>query len=92
VVVVTATLVGPLGGLPFELDATPIAMAAMPAAPNRTQVVVLKPTSWACLTPAGLPGVNEAVSAAIAAEAVNADDKMMAVNVRIGSPQCIVFL
>ena len=85
-VVVTARLVGPLGGLPFELDATPMAMAVIAPAPNRTQAVVFRPTSWACLTPAGLPGANEAVSAAIAAEAANADDNTMAINLRMISP------
>src|SRR6266702_6941490 len=87
VVAVTARFCGPLTGLPFELDATPIAIAATTPVPMSTQVVVF---ISACLTPAGLPGASGPISAARAAEAIKVDDKATAIKVRMFSPQCLL--
>src|SRR6266404_1580168 len=83
VVVVTARFSGPLTGLPFELDATPIAIAASAPTPIRTQGVVPIFISWACLTPAGLPVVSGLTSAARAVEAIKVDDRATAISVRM---------
>jgi hypothetical protein len=77
-------LVGPVG-LPLELAATPIAIAATATNPISTISVELSSAWW---TPAGLPGASGAVfSAATATEdASKLADKIMAVNARIKAP------
>jgi hypothetical protein len=92
VAVVTASGGFDCNVLPLELDATPIAIAVIAPAPNRTQVVVLI-SICACFTPAGLPGASGATSAAMAAEASKVDDKAMAIKERIIFPSVsFVFL
>src|SRR5258706_7579729 len=86
---VTARFCGPDVGLPFELDATPIAIAATTPAPISTQVVLF---ICACLTPAGLPGASGPTSAARAVEAIRVVDKAMAISVRMVPLSAFFFL
>src|SRR3954462_1414044 len=89
VVAVTATCGVAPTGLPFELEATPMAIAATAPTPIRIQPV------WpicACLMPAGLPAASgPALSAAKAADANKVVDKATAIRVRIFSPSDILF-
>src|SRR5471032_660653 len=81
VVAVTAMLFCWPTGLPFELEAAPMAIAATAPTPSRIQPV------WpicASLTPAGLPaGSGPTLSAAKAADASKVVDKATAIRVRM---------
>src|ERR1700712_1333441 len=81
VVAVTWTLFCAPTGLPFELEATPMAIAATAPTPIRIQPAW---PIWACLTPAGLPAASgPELSAAKAADAIRVVDKATAIRVRM---------
>jgi hypothetical protein len=80
VVVVTARGVDACTGLPLELDATPIAIAATTPVPISTQLVEL---NCACLTPAGLPAASGPTSAAKTVEEIKVVARATAISLRI---------